>query len=60
MQFSGERLLHPPLRLSIPQQYRDISKLPHTEQKLWKTAMNDEIKSLSERKVWDLVALSPG
>ena len=34
--------------------------LPHTEQKLWKTAMNDEIKSLDERKVWDLVALPPG
>ena len=48
------------LVINIPQQYRDIFKLPHTEQKLWKIAMNDEIKSLDERKVWDLVALPPG
>ena len=48
------------LAINIPQQYRDILKLPHTEQKLWKTAMEDEIKSLDERKVWDLVALPPG
>ena len=48
------------LVINIPQQYWDIFKLPHTEQKLWKTAMNDEIKSLDERKVWDLVALPPG
>ena len=37
--------------INIPQQYRDIFKLPHTEQELWRKAMNDEIKSLSERKV---------
>ena len=46
--------------INIPQQYRDIFKLPYTEQELWRKAMNDEIKSLSERKVWDLVALPPG
>ena len=46
--------------IKIPQQYQDIFKLPHTEQKLWRTAMEDEIKSLDERKVWDLVALPPG
>ena len=48
------------LAINIPQQYRDIFKLPHTEQELWKTTMKDEIKSLDERKVWDLVALPPG
>ena len=48
------------LVINIPQQYQDIFKLPYTEQKLWKTAMNDEIKSLDEHKVWDLVALPPG
>ena len=48
------------LVINIPQQYRDIFKLPHTKQELWRTAMNDEIKSLNECKVWDLVALPPG
>ena len=48
------------LVINIPQQYWDILKLPHTEQKLWRTAMNDEIKLLDEHKVWDLVALPPG
>ena len=43
--------------INIPQQYQDIFKLPYTEQKLWRNAMNDEIKSLDEHKVWDLVAL---
>ena len=46
--------------INISQQYWDILKLPHTEQELWRKAMNEEIKSLSERKVWDLVALPPG
>ena len=46
--------------INIPQQYQDIFKLPYTEQELWRKAMNDEIKSLNERKVWDLVALPPG
>ena len=46
--------------INIPQQHWDILKLPYTEQELWRTAMKDEIKSLDERKVWDLVALPPG
>ena len=46
--------------INISQQYQDILKLPHTEQELWRTAMKDKIKSLDERKVWDLVALPPG
>ena len=30
--------------INIPQQYRDIFKLSHTEQEQWRKAMNDEIK----------------
>jgi hypothetical protein len=46
--------------VNIPKQYWDVMKLSQAEQKLWKIAMNDEIKSLMECKVWDLVALPLG
>ena len=35
------------LVINIPQQYQDILKLPHTEQKLRRTAMNDEIHKVT-------------
>ena len=41
----------------LPKQYRDVLKLSKKDQELWKSAMNDEIKSLHERKVWKLVDL---
>ena len=41
----------------FPKQYRDVLKLSKEDQGLWKSAMNDEIKSLHERKVWELVNL---
>ena len=44
----------------LPKQYRDVLKLSKDDQELWKSAMNDEIKSLRERKVWELVDLPKG
>ena len=44
----------------LPKQYRDVLKLSKEDQGLWKSAMNDEIKSLHERKVWELVNLPKG
>ena len=44
----------------LPKQYRDVLKLFKEDQGLWKSAMNDEIKSLHERKVWELVDLPKG
>jgi hypothetical protein len=46
--------------VNIPKQYRDVMKLSQAEQKPWRIAMNDEIKSLMERNVWKLVVLPPG
>jgi hypothetical protein len=46
--------------VNIPKQYRDVTKLSQAEQKPWRIAMDDEIKSLMERNVWKLVVLPPG
>jgi hypothetical protein len=46
--------------VNIPKQYRDVTKLSQAEQKPWRLAMDDEIKSLMERNVWKLVVLPPG
>jgi hypothetical protein len=46
--------------VNIPKQYWDVMKLLQAEQKPWRLAMDDEIKSLMERKVWELVVLPPG
>jgi hypothetical protein len=48
------------LIVNIPKQYRDVAKLSQAEQKPWRIAMDDEIKSLMEHHVWKLVALLPG
>jgi hypothetical protein len=45
--------------VNIPKQYRDVMKLSQAEQKSWRLAMDDEIKSLMEHKVWELVVLPP-
>ena len=37
----------------LPKQYRDILKLSEEDQELWKSTMNNEIKLLHERKVWN-------
>ena len=44
----------------LPKQYRDILKLSKEDQRLWRSAMNDEVESLHERKVWELVDLPKG
>ena len=44
----------------LPKQYRDVLKLSKEDQGLWKSAMNDEIKLLHERKVRELVDLPKG
>ena len=45
---------------SLSKQYRDILQLSKEDQGLWKSAMNDEIKSIHERKIWELVDLPKG
>ena len=46
--------------VSVPKQYCDILKMDKKEQKQWNGAMKEEMKSLHERKVWDLVDLPKG
>jgi hypothetical protein len=46
--------------VNIPKQYWDVTKLSQAEQKPWRIAMDDEIKSLMERNVWKLAVLPPG
>ena len=45
---------------NIPKQYKDVAKLSGDEQHQWRTAMQEEMDSLQDRKVWDLVNLPPG
>ena len=45
---------------NIPKQYKDVTKLSTDEQRQWRTAMQEEMDSLQDRKVWDLVNLPPG
>ena len=45
---------------SLCKHFKDILKMRKKDQKPWMTAMKEEIKSLHERKVWDLVDLSKG
>ena len=45
---------------NIPKQYKDIAKLSADKQHQWRTAMQEEMDSLQDRKVWDLVDLPPG
>ena len=43
--------------------YWDVEKFKHSEPKIyseWRTAMDDEIKSLNERNIWKLSDLPPG
>ena len=46
--------------VGIPNQYRDIAKMPKEEQHHWRAACEEEMKSLKEWKVWDLVDLPEG
>jgi len=45
---------------SFPKHHQDIFKLSKQEQNLWMIAMQEEIKSLSDRNVWTLVDLPKG
>ena len=45
---------------NIPKQYKDVAKLSADEQCQWRTAMQEEMNSLQDRKVWNLVDLPPG
>lgn len=40
--------------------YEDIQHLSEKEQQCWKQAMDEEIQSMKENKVWDLVDLPKG
>ena len=44
---------------NIPKQYKDVARLVANEQRQWRTAMQEEMDSLQDRKVWDLVNLPP-
>ena len=44
---------------SLPKHFKDILKMRKEDQEPWMTAMK-EIKSLHERKVWDLIDLPKG
>ena len=44
---------------NIPKQYKDVAKLSADEQCQWRTAMQEEMDFLQDRKVWDLVDLPP-
>ena len=46
--------------VSIPNQYQNIAKRPKEEQHHWHAACKEEMKSLKEWKVWDLVDLPEG
>ena len=46
--------------VTVPKQYHDILKMDKKEQEQWNNAMKEEMKSLHERKVWDLVDLPKG
>jgi len=45
---------------SIPKQFQDVLKLSKQEQNSWMIAMQEEMKSLSDRNVWMLVDLPKG
>ena len=45
---------------SLPKHYKDILKMKKEDQEPWMTTMKEEIESLHERKVWDLVDLPKG
>ena len=45
---------------TVPKHYCDIAKLPRDQQKAWYDASKDEMKSLLDRKVWELVNLPKG
>ena len=45
---------------NISKKYQDIAKLSWEQQKSWYDATKDKMKSLHERKVWDLVDLPKG
>ena len=45
---------------NMPKQYKNVAKLFADKQHQWRIAMQEEMNSLQDRKVWDLVDLSPG
>jgi hypothetical protein len=45
---------------TTPVHYRDVKKLTQSEQKEWQKLMEEEMKSLHDQKVWELVDLPPG
>ena len=45
---------------NCPSHYKDIAKFSEEDKKEWYKAMDDEMNSLRDRKVWDLVDLPKG
>ena len=44
----------------LSKHYKDVLKFSKEDQELWTALMKEEIKSLHERKVWELVDLPKG
>ena len=44
----------------LPKHFKDILKMRKEDQEPWMTAMKEKIRSLHERKVWDLIDLPKG
>ena len=45
---------------SLPKHFKDVLKMRKEDQEPWMIAMKEEIKSLHERKVWNLIDLPKG
>ena len=58
--FISELMAHAAESLDIPRQYCNIKKMPLEDQEGWLKACDEEMKSLTDQKVWKLVDLSPG
>ena len=58
--FISELMAHATEFLDVLRLYRDIKKMPAEDQDGWRKACDEEIQSLTDRKVWKLVDLPPG
>ena len=58
--FIYELMAHAMESLDIPRLYCDIKKMPMEDQEGWLKACDEEMKSLTDRKVWKLVDIPPG
>ena len=60
MKFFNHILASTSPAFNIPKQYKDVAKLSADKQHQWRIAMQEEMDSLQDGKVWNLVNLPPG